>query len=297
MSVRPVPTTSFSPVSPAVSGTAVATLETPAAPSSQPRSADRFAAARAPLQEPRSQGEALDELMRTRASRADNLTASEPPLRRGAQGAAVKELQQLLQQAGFDPGPGDGLFGPGVESAVRSFQEARSLDADGIVGPKTWEVLRSSSIPKTGNAFIDSVAAGAVAAAHQWHIPASVSIAQAIIESRSGQSGLSQKANNLFGMRGSGTAGSITLPTKEFLDGKWVTVDAAFRNYNSQAESIEDHAQLLASSPYYAKARAVADDPRAFANALTGVYATAPNYGEALIRVMDQHDLYRFDAV
>lgn len=65
-------------------------------------------------------------------------------LREGSTGTKVKELQQLLKAHGLNPGPIDGAFGAGTKQAVISFQKYKGLDADGIVGPKTWEALRSS---------------------------------------------------------------------------------------------------------------------------------------------------------
>jgi peptidoglycan hydrolase-like protein with peptidoglycan-binding domain len=68
----------------------------------------------------------------------------QPTLRRGSRGEAVKELQRRLQAAGFNPGAIDGIFGQGTDSAVRAFQRARGLTADGIVGPNTWAKLGAS---------------------------------------------------------------------------------------------------------------------------------------------------------
>jgi hypothetical protein len=67
----------------------------------------------------------------------------------------VKELQRRLQAAGFNPGAIDGIFGQGTDSAVRSFQRARGLTADGVVGPNTWAKLGASEptgpvIPPSG---------------------------------------------------------------------------------------------------------------------------------------------------
>jgi lysozyme len=144
-------------------------------------------------------------------------------------------------------------------------------------------------------AFIDSVAPGAIAARHRYGVPASVTIAQAIQESAWGRSSLAASYHNLFGIKGSGPAGSAWLPTSEYAGGQWVTVDAAFRAYDNDAQSIADHAELLATSGYYTQAMAVRSVPDAFANALTGVYATDPHYGAALISLMRLYDLYQYD--
>jgi len=66
---------------------------------------------------------------------------SSSTLRRGASGTAVKELQQALARAGFNPGSVDGEFGPATERAVKAFQSANGLTADGVVGPKTRAAL------------------------------------------------------------------------------------------------------------------------------------------------------------
>lgn len=72
-------------------------------------------------------------------ARASALVSS--TLRSGSSGAAVVELQRALAQAGFDPGPVDGRFGAQTERAVKAFQRANGLDADGVVGPLTQRAL------------------------------------------------------------------------------------------------------------------------------------------------------------
>ncbi|MDI6735328.1 MAG: peptidoglycan-binding domain-containing protein [bacterium] len=59
----------------------------------------------------------------------------------GSRGDEVKKLQEGLKTAGFYKGIIDGDFGGGTESAVKAFQKAKKLTADGIVGPDTWKVL------------------------------------------------------------------------------------------------------------------------------------------------------------
>ena len=127
-------------------------------------------------------------------------------------------------------------------------------------------------------------------------MPASVTIAQAIDESGWGTSQLAANDYNLFGIKGSGPAGSVTFPTQEFENGQWVTIYAQFRVYHNVSESISDHAELLATSGYYTRAMADRAVPDAFANDLTGVYATDPEYGANLIALMRLYNLYRFDS-
>ncbi|MCL7381939.1 peptidoglycan-binding protein [Streptomyces sp. 35G-GA-8] len=62
-------------------------------------------------------------------------------LRGGSTGAQVKAAQTLLNQQGYNAGTVDGIFGSGTTNAVKSFQSARGLPADGVVGARTWTAL------------------------------------------------------------------------------------------------------------------------------------------------------------
>ena len=63
---------------------------------------------------------------------------AEPVLKRGSNDPAVRDLQQALKTLGHDPGAIDGVFGASTEGAVKTFQQAREITADGIVGRVTW---------------------------------------------------------------------------------------------------------------------------------------------------------------
>ncbi len=143
-------------------------------------------------------------------------------------------------------------------------------------------------------AFISAVAPGAIDAQRRYGVPAAVTIAQAIDESGWGQSELAAQDHNLFGIKGTGPAGSVPLPTQEYVNGQPVATSASFRVYHDVAESIDDHGRLLARSGYYQQAMGERQHPDKFAAALTGVYATDPDYGANLISLMRRYDLYRY---
>jgi N-acetylmuramoyl-L-alanine amidase len=66
----------------------------------------------------------------------------EPILRKGAEGAAVSELQRRLRAIGVYGGAIDGGFGDETEAAVQAAQRRAGLAEDGIVGPATWNAIR-----------------------------------------------------------------------------------------------------------------------------------------------------------
>ena len=67
----------------------------------------------------------------------------------------VKKLQRALQTWGFGVTP-DGIFGPGTDKAVRSFQRRQGVVDDGIVGPRTWELLLAKHTTDIGTSVRDA---------------------------------------------------------------------------------------------------------------------------------------------
>ena len=80
---------------------------------------------------------------------------AEPLLRKGSNDPAVRDLQEALKALGYDPGPVDGIFGSATEAAVKQFQQAREIAADGVVGRVTWinidEADQSHSVLRLGS--------------------------------------------------------------------------------------------------------------------------------------------------
>ena len=197
---------------------------------------------------------------------------------------------------GASPSPSAQTTAPATPKGTAPHAKPAPKAAPRTTSPKQGGTSQGNG-PATAaqRAFIAAVAPGAIAAQQRYGVPASVTIAQAIVESGWGQSSLAAQYHNLFGIKDSGPAGSVTLPTQEYENGQWVSVDAPFAAYHSDAESIAGHAQLLATSGYYTRAMADRSDPNAFANDLTGVYATDPSYGATLIDLMTRYNLYQYD--
>ena len=145
--------------------------------------------------------------------------------------------------------------------------------------------------------FISKIAMAAQYAAQQTGVPASISIAQAALESGWGESGLTKAGNNLFGIKADSRwrGQTLILDTKEFLNGQWVVVPAKWRKYASWQASIEDHAAFLKCNPRYLTCFQCLT-PDAFVSALAKAgYATDPIYADKVIGVMSQHNLTTFD--
>ena len=68
-------------------------------------------------------------------------TVTEPTIRRGSRGDAVRRLEQALVDLGFDPGRVDSVFGRKTETALRTYQRTRGIIADGVCGPQTWAAI------------------------------------------------------------------------------------------------------------------------------------------------------------
>jgi flagellum-specific peptidoglycan hydrolase FlgJ len=147
--------------------------------------------------------------------------------------------------------------------------------------------------------FIEKLAPYAVADMRKSRVPASLTIAQGCLESANGNSGLTLRANNLFGIKGTGPAGSVTMPTTEYRNGQPYTVNAAFRAYYNWGESVADHSALIQNGVSWNRAlyHAVlgADGRTAAREIQKAGYATDPAYAEKLIAIMDAYNLYQYD--
>ncbi len=150
----------------------------------------------------------------------------------------------------------------------------------------------------TPEKFIAAVVPAAQESQKETHVPASVTIAQAILESEWGRSGLSVQAQNYFGIKadsGAGPAGVINLPTQEVFNGQTVTVQAGFKAYHNLYESVMDHGRFLADNPRYADAFQTSD-PVQFAQRMhNDGYATDPGYASKVSSLISTYHLDQYD--
>jgi hypothetical protein len=142
--------------------------------------------------------------------------------------------------------------------------------------------------------YIDKYSAQAMSQMEKYGIPASITLAQGILESANGQSQLARNENNHFGIKAS----------KSWLDGggKYglYTDDAKnekFCSYASVGDSYEHHSKFLKNNARYAGCfKLSADDYQGWANGLQRAgYATNRSYAQSLIAVIERNGLAKYD--
>ncbi|MBD5189335.1 MAG: LysM peptidoglycan-binding domain-containing protein [Bacteroidales bacterium] len=140
-------------------------------------------------------------------------------------------------------------------------------------------------------AYIDRYAEIAVAEQRAHGIPASITLAQGLLESAAGRSSLATKGNNHFGIKCHSTWRGDTLLRND---------DAAnecFRVYSSAAESYADHSRFLLGKRYRPLFDFDITDYTSWAHGLKRCgYATDPNYASRLIAIIERYNLYLYDS-
>ena len=176
---------------------------------------------------------------------------------------------------------------PQAASAVATSQENSTTDLSAL----------HFSNNASQQAFIQSVAPGAIQGWNEYKVLPSITVAQAIVESGWGRSALSTQAHNLFGIKGSYNGNSVVMRTREVYGGRSVYVNANFRSYANNSESVTDHGRFLNVNSRY---RNLLGDTNyaSVANKLRqDGYATDPSYASTLIRFVQTYNLNQLDAV
>ena len=160
-----------------------------------------------------------------------------------------------------------------------------------------------SEIDQNQSHFLSAIKQGAMDGAKEGVLP-SITAAQAILESGWGSSELAKAPNNnLFGIKDSEDwhGESVTVLTQEYVNGGYITVNAAFRKYASWNDSVVDHAKFFTSTEWrkdnYRKVVNETDYRIAAQELKNAGYATDPNYPGKLIRLIEAYKLYEWDAM
>ncbi len=140
--------------------------------------------------------------------------------------------------------------------------------------------------------YIEKYKDEAVEQMQRYRIPASITLAQGLLESGAGRSTLTRKSNNHFGIKcGSGWRGRRTYHDDD-------ARGECFRVYKNARESYEDHSRFLAGKQRYASLfRLKTTDYKGWARGLKKAgYATSPTYATKLIELIELYELDRFDS-
>lgn len=158
--------------------------------------------------------------------------------------------------------------------------------------------ISNASYPGNVRNFLDTIGPVAQQVAQENGIYASLMIAQAAVESGWGSSTLSTQGHNLFGVKWNGTGNYVTMPTQEYYNGTWHTINAKFQKYDSYYDSLTGYAKLI-TSHFPNSTRANAATPQIAAanlrHGIYGTYATDPNYANTLSRIISEYNLTRYD--
>ncbi len=139
------------------------------------------------------------------------------------------------------------------------------------------------------NEYIEMWKDEAISQMVKYNIPASITLAQGILESANGNSELARYANNHFGIKCHGWTGETINKDDDHKDD-------CFRKYLTAHESFEDHSVFLKKSRYAFLFDYEITDYKAWAKGLKKAgYATNPKYPDLLIKLIEQHELYKYD--
>lgn len=151
-------------------------------------------------------------------------------------------------------------------------------------------VHKAPQTSMAGNEYIERYKAIAIAEMNTYGIPASIKLAQALLESGNGNSYLAREANNHFGIKcgGAWNGKSVTRPDDNAND--------CFRVYENPEQSFRDHSEFLLRPRYAALFRLDKNDYKGWARGLKQAgYATNPRYPELLIEMIERYGLDQYD--
>lgn len=142
----------------------------------------------------------------------------------------------------------------------------------------------------TYQTYIDQYKDLAIEQMLRYRIPASITLAQGLFESRAGLSDLATRGNNHFGIKCHGWTGRSLTHDDD-------AANECFRAYDNARDSYEDHSKFLRNNARYARLFSLAlDDYKGWARGLKACgYATNPRYPDKLIEIIELYALQQYD--
>jgi len=147
-----------------------------------------------------------------------------------------------------------------------------------------------AQVSRTYKEYIERYREMAIEQMLKWKVPASITLAQGLLESAAGQSTLAREGNNHFGIKCHGWMGRTIYRDDD-------RKNECFRAYRSARESFEDHSQFLAKGQRYRKLFSLKiTDYKGWARGLKAAgYATNPSYAQSLITIIENYNLSQYD--
>lgn len=154
-----------------------------------------------------------------------------------------------------------------------------------------WISASAQSRSKRYEEYIHKYKELAIEQMERYKIPASITLAQGLLESGAGQSELTRRSHNHFGIKCGGNWNGKTTYHDDDARGE------CFRVYKNARESYEDHSRFLAGRPRYASLfKLKTTDYKGWAHGLKKAgYATSPTYAGSLIRIIELYELQQYD--
>ena len=254
-------------------------------------------------------------LTKLRASARENPEAALQDVARQFESIYLKMMLKSMREASF----GDPLFdsqssdtyremfdnqlalqmsqGKGLglaEMLVKQLRQSKTIDNSSAAEPTVNATSKGQQFPSV-NAFVEQLMPQAEKAAQELGTTAQVLLAQAALETGWGKHVL-QRADgsnsfNLFNIKADSSwkGKSTVVNTLEFEQGKAINTQAAFRAYDSYAESFQDYVNFIKENPRYQDAVEHASNAQAYVNKVHGAgYATDPAYADKWLQILQQ---------
>lgn len=232
----------------------------------------------------------------------------------GDEGDSVTQLQERLTALGYGV-EATGTLGATTQEVLKKFQTDHGVEATGKFGPASLQALEAAETKKAEHEtsietlknmkskelyalsrkdpaeFFKALLPAALESERLYGVPAAMTLAQGSAESEFARAPIG--GFNIFGIKGSGPAGTVNVSTREVVNGKDITIKANFARYHNYFEAVSEHGKLYNNGYYDAAIAQYAQDKDTlkFVDNVSKTYATDPDYAKTMKWVMRKYNL------